>query len=262
MKNKHITKSEFYVMKQSSGITLVALIVTIVVLLILASVATYSGIDAIENSKYTKFKSELKIMQTYINNWYEECKGADETKTFKENITAKFANIAGKNVSAPLATSDTQAQATLTAIGITTQDAQANYYVLKDAQKDALGIEKEGVTQDVLVSIIDRKVVSYLGMKYKDKMYYTLDDLGEFYNVDYNSQTNKGEPTFKVKTENATTNKATITVYDVAYNDGYINKWKVLYKKNNESNWSVSNNLSFDVHEEAKYDIKGAYTYR
>ena len=127
MKNNNDTQNGFYLKFNNNGITLVALIVTIVVLLILASVATYSGIDAIENSKYTKFKSELKIMQTYINNWYEECKPTDENQTFAENIAEKFTNIAGKGVNATVATSDTQAVTTLNAIGITNETSQSNY---------------------------------------------------------------------------------------------------------------------------------------
>ena len=115
MKNQHNTKSGFYVIKNKKGITLIALMITVVVLLILASVATYSGIEAIENSKYTKFKAELKIMQSYINSWYEECKPADYTDSndyntkFKANITAKFTAL---EVSATNASTDTQAQTT------------------------------------------------------------------------------------------------------------------------------------------------------
>ena len=57
-------------MFKQNGITLVALVITIIVMLILAGVATYSGIEAIENTKYTKFMAELKIMQTYVNEQY------------------------------------------------------------------------------------------------------------------------------------------------------------------------------------------------
>ena len=259
MKNKHITKSEFYVMKQSSGITLVALIVTIVVLLILASVATYSGIDAIENSKYTKFKSELKIMQTYINNWYEECKNADETKSFADNINTKFTNIAGKGVNATVATNDTQAKTTLNAIGITDESAQSNYYVLKNDQKEALGIDKEGVTQDVIVSIIDRKVVSYLGMKYKDKMYYTLDDLGEFYNVDYVAQTPQS-PTIEVTGVRQGDQKSARIDVKTTYTAQYVNKGTVYYglikdNSNTASSYNSTNNDSFVINQNGIYDI-------
>ena len=259
MKNKHITKSEFYVMKQSSGITLVALIVTIVVLLILASVATYSGIDAIENSKYTKFKSELKIMQTYINSWYEECKPTDENQTFAENIAEKFTNISGKGVNATVATSDTQAVTTLNAIGITNETSQSNYYVLKNDQKEALGIDNEGVTQDVLVSVIDRKVVSYLGMKYKDKMYYTLDDLGEFYNVEYVAQTPQS-PTIKVTGVRQGDQKSARIDVKTTYNAQYVNKGTIYYGiikdgSTTATSYNSTNNDSFVINQNGIYDI-------
>ena len=58
--------------KNNKGITLVALVITIVVILILASVATYSGIDAIKSSEFTRFSAELKIMQTQVNSIYQE----------------------------------------------------------------------------------------------------------------------------------------------------------------------------------------------
>lgn len=59
-------------MKNNKGITLVALIITIIILLILASVATYSGIGVIKSAKLTAFTTELKIMQTQVNEIYEE----------------------------------------------------------------------------------------------------------------------------------------------------------------------------------------------
>ena len=61
----------------SKGITLIALVITIIVLLILASVATYSGIDVIRSSKFTAFTTEMKIMQTEVNNLYNQWKNGE-----------------------------------------------------------------------------------------------------------------------------------------------------------------------------------------
>ena len=54
------------------GITLISLIITIIVLLILASVATYSGINVIKQTYFTRFEAELKVMQTEVNDLYEK----------------------------------------------------------------------------------------------------------------------------------------------------------------------------------------------
>ena len=56
----------------SKGITLISLTITIAVLLILASIATYSGIDVIRQSKLDKFTAEMKVMQTQVNDLYQK----------------------------------------------------------------------------------------------------------------------------------------------------------------------------------------------
>lgn len=184
--------------KENSGITLITLVITIIVLLILAGVATYSGIEAIENTKYTKFVSELKIMQTYVNDWYEEFNNADEG--FETAMQNKF-----ESVNANKATGDEKAQIALEKTG--DKDNIDNFYILEDKQKEALGVE--GVSQSVMVNIKDRKVVSYLGLKYKDEMYYTLYDLQNgYYNVGYEDK-NKGKP------------EISVTDVTALYNDSY-----------------------------------------
>ena len=60
------------ILKNCKGITLVALVTTIVVILILASVATYSGKNALERTYLTAFTAELKIMQTHVNEIYQQ----------------------------------------------------------------------------------------------------------------------------------------------------------------------------------------------
>ena len=61
--------------KKENGITLMSLVITIVILIILASIATYSGIEVIKSSKLTKFTTEMKIMQTQVNELYQKMQG-------------------------------------------------------------------------------------------------------------------------------------------------------------------------------------------
>ena len=242
-------------------------------MLILASVATFTGIEAIENTKRTKFIAELKIMQSYVNQWYEDCKpsvnATEYDKQFATNVQTKF-TING-NV-AINATSDKEenkekvqkAQETLTAAGITSN--QDHFYLLESSQKSALGIE--GVEQDVLVNVQDRKVVSYLGLKYKNKMYYTIDSLdGEngidaIYNVGYENP-NKNPPSILVtgrsvyNGETAKGAKYKFTV-DVTQGSRYINKGDLYYGKieNGEvKNWNKTEDKSFIVDREGTYKI-------
>ena len=238
----------------NKGITLVALIITVIVLLILASVATYSGIEAIENSKYTKFKSELKIMQTYINKWYEECKTTDDSQTFEDNINAKFT---APEIGATNAVGNTQSETTLNNAGIASN--HAHYYLLQKDQKEALGIDNNGVTQDVLVSVIDRKVVSYLGMKYKDRMYYTLEDLGEYYNVEYKTPTTES-PTFELEGFRQDDQKSAKISLKITYNAQYVNKGTIYYGiikdgSTTATSYNSTNNDYFIITENGTYDI-------
>ena len=169
---KQNTKCRFSAMFKQNGLTLVALVITIIVMLILAGVATYSGIEAIENTKYTKFMAELKIMQTYVNDWYEDLK-PDETldaetfeTEFRKNITAKFVNEK-IGLDAPNAEEDESGKATQTLEAIEETNHQ-DFYVLGETEKEKLGIE--GVSQIVMVNVRQRKVVSYYGLKFKGNM--------------------------------------------------------------------------------------------
>ena len=114
--------------RENRGITLTTLVVTVIVLLILAGVATSTGIEAIENTKHTKFVAELKIMQSYVNQWYEDCK-PNSTETFEGNIANKFTAINATN-----ATEDEQAQTTLTNANILSAEF-SNYYTFWDTFK-------------------------------------------------------------------------------------------------------------------------------
>lgn len=264
---KHCTKSAFYAINNVHGITLTTLVVTIVVLLILAGVATYSGIEAIDNTKRTKFIAELKIMQSHVNQWYEDCKpsvnATDYEEKFATNVQTKFTindKVAVNAASTDSSDSEkvTAAQTALTRANIQS-DKYGNFYLLEETELQALGVE--GVSQAVLVSIRDRKVVSYLGLKYKGNMYYTIDSLdGEngidtIYNVGYENP-NSGQPAFEVKCDSIEPGISEITVYNVQYDTGYNTKWKVYYKKDYDEKWQTSDDLSFIVTNDGVYTIK------
>ena len=248
--------------KSEKGITLTTLVVTIVVLLILAGVATSTGIEAIENTKFTKFKAELKIMQSHVNQWYEDCKPSVNAQKYDETFTTNIQNKLTAS-GAINATSEEEgnsekvqkAQDTLNKANVPSAN-YGNYYLLEENTKNSLGVE--GVSQDVLVSVKDRKVISYLGLKYKNKMYYTIDDqsgegIGDVYNVEYDSSKSFGTATFDVSQEYIGNGKAKISISNIQFG-GYNNKWQVKYKVG-DGNWNTSNDLNFLVTDSGHYTV-------
>lgn len=226
-------------MKKQKGITLISLIVTIIVLSILASIATYSGINVIRSSKYTAFTTELKIMQTQVNAIYEENKEAEYGEIIEDNpqVQAQAEKVFAEN--------------TENASGIT--DRTGYRYWSKEYIKNTLKIE--GVKQAFFVNIEKRSVVSYEGLEYEGKTYYTLKQLPNgLYNVDYEAP-NAEQPTFDVKTETIGENKWRITISNIQYN-GYINKWQVSYQQEGKDYWNTTEDLSFVVNETGIYQIK------
>ena len=65
--------------RDGKGITLVSLVITIAVLIILAGITTYSGINIIRQSKLNAFTTEMKVMQTEVNDLYDKYTSGDES---------------------------------------------------------------------------------------------------------------------------------------------------------------------------------------
>lgn len=226
--------------KKENGITLMSLVITIVILLILASIATYSGIEVIKSSKLTKFTTEMKIMQTQVNELYQKMQDGDTTiEELGENIS-KIDN-------------QTQVDKIFDAVGIETVDERGKYRYFDKDTIEKLNIE--GVSGTFLVNIYKRSVISYEGFQYEDKYYYTLDQLPNgLYNVEYEEK-NTNKPTFDTNVEKVSEGKWRITVSNIKY-DGYINKWSVKYKLEDSDDWSTSEDLSFVVNEQGNYLVK------
>lgn len=220
-------------MQKNHGITLVSLVITIIVLLILASVATYSGLNVVNSSKLTAFTTELKIMQTQVNAIYEE----DSGKQIGEEITGDIQIQANKIF--------TESES-----GIVSQEGYR--YWSQDLIKE-LGIE--GVEQDFFVNLEKRSVVSYQGLKYEGKTYYTLNQVPNgLYNVEYIEPTEE-KPTFEINSECIGINKWRITISNIQY-DGYIDKWQVKYQLEGQDYWNTSKDLSFTVNKNGNYKIQ------
>ena len=240
----------------SKGVTLVALIITIVVLIIIASIATYSGIDIIRSSRLTSFTTEMKIMQTEVNELYEQWKNGEIIIDDNGNVTIQEDESTQVSIGKDLTyDSDVENQASYVLIheldlGDTLSDLKG-YRYFDYATIEYLGIE--GTEGEFFVNIEDRKVVSFKGFRYDGVMYYTLEQLPQsLYNVDYNP--NQGKPTFDLSYEAIGDSKWRITVSNIQY-DGNIDKWYVKYQEDGTDYWNTSEDLSFVVDKSWIYNV-------
>ena len=243
-------------MKNKKGVTLISLVITIIVLMILSTVAIYSGIEIVKISNLTKFTTEMKILQTQINSIYDQYtenktinideasyKGEEilniEDETTDE-ITAK------KNQIFKELSKDSEAQIYPDEID------QYKYWSNSLIQK--LGIE--GVEGSCFVNVKRRSIVSYEGLKYDGKRYYTLSQLPDsLYNVEYDNP-NTGKPTFDLTINKISESKWQIDVSNIQYSEGYIERWQVKYKLEKDDYWSTTENMSFFINRAGNYLVK------
>lgn len=154
-------------MKDKKGVTLIALVTTIIVILILASIAIYSGASTIRYAKYNKAKSEIQVIQSYVNQWHKEYQ--EEGEEDKKN----FLNQYGEPTSV---CNSEELQNTFSGGGINSSNKQDNYrFFSASFLKDKIGID---ASFDYLISIPDRNTILYNGIMYNKEPYYTLDDFG------------------------------------------------------------------------------------
>lgn len=219
------------------GVTLLALVIAIVIILILSSIATYSGIGVINSTKLTKFTTELKIMQTEVNELYEKNKDGEDVSKYGQDISSASAEV------------QEQANKVFNELGISSDG-----YKFYDSStiKDTLKID--GVEQEVFVNIKKRSVVSYKGIKYENQMYYTLEQLDEVYNVEYEEPT-ADAPTFDVTYRKLANDTYKVTISNIQYN-GNINKWYVKYQQDGQEYWNSTEDMSFVVSNPGKYKIQ------
>lgn len=230
--------------KNNKGITLITLVITLILILILASIAINAGIESIKSSEFTEFKTELKIMQTQVNSLYEKYQNQEkingvEVLTLGEEIDT---NESIRQHAEEVFTEESS--------GITDKTGYKYF-----SQNTIKALKIEGVNQDFFINIQKRKIISYLGMEYKDKKYYTLEQLPDgLYNVEYIK--NNEKPTFTVSSELVRENEYKVSIKLDSTYTGYANKWKVRYKKQDSENYKISDNLNFIVEENGLYNIQ------
>lgn len=245
--------------KNNSGITLISLVITIIILLILASIGINSGVSTIRSSKLTKFTTEMKMMQSKVNELYD---------SYSNNRTVNVNNkeYVGKGVTA---TEDVEAKAGIQEIGKNMDKFSSNKiskifssgesgitdssgYMYYDTETiNGLGLDN--IEGEYFVNVAKRSVVSVEPFKYDGKNYYTLEQLPDsLYNVEYDKES--GKVSFDFDSE-VTEGKGILKISNIKY-DNYINKWQVRYREKNDSEeeneWKTTeeftgDNCSIDV---------------
>ena len=235
--------------QDKKGVTLISLVVTIIVLLILASIATYSGISVIKQAKLTQFTTEMKTMQGKINDLYDKYSNNGKIEIEgTEYVGTEILNI-GKDLSVVQEQANKVFQSS--ASGIT--DKTGYKYFDKNLIKT---FNVENVEGEFFVNVEKRSIVSYDGIEYEDKMYYTLEQLpNSLYNVEYTNKNANG-PTFDLSCDNWTNGKSNIKISNIKYDKGNISTWQVKYKLEGENYWKTTEDYSFFVDTPGIYIIK------
>ena len=252
-------KIGYRMINENSGITLISLVVTIIVIIILASIGINTGITTLKSSQLTRFTSQMKMMQLEVNELYEKYITGGTVKT-KEGT--KFVGEGILNIGKELTQAD---QEQISKIFRTTAEGGSNIldetgYRYFDTETIS-SLKIDGIDQEFLVNVQKRSFISFLGFKYNNDMYYTLEQLPDgLYNVGYINP-NTGKPTFDVNYEKLTNGKWKINISNIKYEEGqegYITKWNVKYQLANTEKpdkWYTSEELSFIVDTTGKYRI-------
>lgn len=164
-------------LKNNTGITMITLVITVIVLLILASITTYSGVSTINESKFYKAVSEMKVMQAAVNEWYENYKNGDNS-VWDKGIDL---NLSGKEEQAIKAyNSAKQNNLNGTDIGdITGYKFYSKNVIVED-------LDVDGINYDFIINIETRNVILVDGIERNGVIYYSLNEIEEEqYNVGY-----------------------------------------------------------------------------
>ena len=264
-------------MKNNKGITLASLVLTIIVLLILASIFVYSGVNTVRYTKFNKAKSEISVVQTNVNSWYQELKNIENTDEYKalqtddEKLQYKnnFLNDKGYGVTTDdPACSQKKLDDTLQGLndkGIEIENFDNYRFLSSKFLENKLGLN---ASYDFLANIEDRTVILFGGLEYNGEWYYTMEDFG-LTNI---KSTTPNSVSFELKQEDIASTD--ILIYNLVFTDAngnpfevskfntYIsetgkNEWMEVSSKvskttyNNATAFRISNNL-----ERKSYDVK------
>lgn len=148
MKNKNSQK----------GITIIALVITVIMLLILASVATYTGIESYDKAEQIKFVSQMKLIQTKVDEKVQEdgftLEGYGTILTNEQMQTINNA-VANGEILSP------------------TEDDYSNYVRYFSKEQLSTQLSLDNIDEGIIINFKTREVISTVGFEYGGTIYYT-----------------------------------------------------------------------------------------
>ena len=217
-------------MKNNKGITLASLVLTIIVLLILASIFVYSGVNTVRYTKFNKAKSEISVVQTNVNSWYQELKNVENTDEYKalqtddekQQYKNNFLNDKGYGVTTDdPACSQKKLDDTLQGLndkGIEIENFDNYRFLSSKFLENKLGLN---ASYDFLANIEDRTVILFGGLEYNGEWYYTMEDFG-LTNI---KSTMPNSVSFELKQEDIASTD--IIIYNLVFTDANGNPFEV-----------------------------------
>ena len=230
--------------KEEKGITLVTLVITIIVLIIIAGIGVTTSKTTVKSSKYEVFQTELKLMQSKVNEITEQYQ--KENKQIGEELRSSDNQI--------INSSEVTEQLNIKAqnAGITVDEIKNDFRLCTvEYIEQTLGVEN--ITRDYLVNLKRCIVISAECFEYEGTNYYMQEQMEEgLYNVTYNNQiATTGDFTV---TANATGEGYKITI--TPEHQKYVSKWQVKYRLQGSTYWKTTNDLTFTVDEQGTYEIQ------
>ena len=232
-------------MKNNKGITLASLVLTIIVLLILASIFVYSGVNTVRYTKFNKAKSEISVVQTNVNSWYQELKNIENTDEYKalqtddekQQYKNDFLDDKGYGVATDdPACSQKKLDKTLEGLndkGIEIENFDNYRYLSSTFLENKIGLN---VSFDYLANIEERDVILFGGLEYNGEWYYTMEDFG-LMNIQSEEPINTGEFNLRQGYDKEII-ISELKFKDIGNNEINISKFKVLYAKDGTENWN------------------------
>ena len=148
----------------------------IIIALILASVGTTAGLDVIRQSKYNRAVSEMKVMQTKINEMYEEYKSGD--------LIVTDWGISLDGVSSSL---QTKIETAYNSVKLSNSNiGELNDFRGYSSNYIKNTLDVDGIEGDYIANIKTRTVILLNGTKIDGEIYYSLSQIEEEqFNIEY-----------------------------------------------------------------------------
>lgn len=230
--------------KEEKAITLISLVITMIVLIIISGIGINVSTSSIESSKYEVFKTELKVIQTKINQITEEY--TKENKQIGTELTDLNKQV--------LNTTEVTEQLTKKAedSGIAIQEIK-NGFRLCTSEYIKQVLEIDNITRDYLINVQQCIVISAESFEYEGTNYYMLEQIEDgLYNVTYKNQIESTGNFTATANANGEVYNITIT----PEHQKYVSKWKIKYRLQGSTYWETTNNLTFTVNKKGTYEIQ------